>query len=63
MITFRDTWEWDICAGVLIAAEAGVTVSDRRGQDLVFNNEKAMTKGVIAASKPLHEEITNRLNI
>lgn len=63
MITFRDTWEWDICAGALIAAEAGVTVSDRRGQDLVFNNEKAMTKGVIAASKPLHEEITNRLNI
>ena len=40
MITFHDTWEWDICAGALIAAEAGVTVSDRRGQDLVFNNEK-----------------------
>jgi myo-inositol-1(or 4)-monophosphatase len=28
MLTFRDTWEWDIAAGAILIAEAGGTVSD-----------------------------------
>lgn len=63
MITFRNTWEWDICAGALIASEAGAVVSDRRGDNLTFNGASAMTKGVIAAPKSLCDEILNRLNI
>ena len=63
MITFRNTWEWDICAGALIASEAGAVVSDRRGENLTFNDASAMTKGVIAAPQALHDEILNRLNI
>ena len=31
MLTFRDTWEWDLAAGALIAAEAGAVVTDARG--------------------------------
>ena len=34
MITLRDTWDWDICAGALIAAEAGARVSDKAGNQL-----------------------------
>ena len=63
MITFRNTWEWDICAGALIVAEAGAVVSDCRRARLSFNGASAMTKGVIAAPQPLHDEILNRLNI
>lgn len=63
MITFRGTWEWDICAGALIASKAGAVVSDRRGKKLQFNGASAMTKGVITAPKPLHDEILSRLNI
>ena len=28
MLSFRDTWEWDVAAGDLIAREAGALVSD-----------------------------------
>ena len=63
MITFRDTWEWDICAGALIAAEAGGLVSDRLGQALHFNRATAMTKGVIAAPHVLHREILAQLDV
>ena len=63
MITFRNTWEWDICAGALIASEAGAVVSDRRGARLQFNVASAMTKGMIAASQTVHYEILQRLNI
>jgi myo-inositol-1(or 4)-monophosphatase len=31
MLTFRDTWEWDIAAGAILIAEAGGTVSDASG--------------------------------
>ena len=31
MLTFRDTWEWDVAAGRLIAREAGAAVTDRAG--------------------------------
>ena len=54
MITFRDTWEWDICAGVLIAAEAGGVVSDRRGEALRFNKSRPITKGAVVAGPRLH---------
>ena len=63
MITFRDTWEWDICAGALIAAEAGAVVSDCRNARLKFNGASAMTKGIVAATQTVHDEIFSRLNI
>lgn len=63
MITFRDTWEWDICAGALIAAEAGAVVSDCRDARLKFNGALAMTSGIVAATQAVHDEIFSRLNI
>ena len=57
MITFRDSWEWDICAGALIAAEAGGVVSDRRGETLRFNKARPTTKGAVVAGPRLHNDI------
>jgi hypothetical protein len=39
MLTFRDTWEWDIAAGAILIAEAGGTVSDASGARIAFNKE------------------------
>ena len=36
MLTLRHTWEWDIAAGTLIAAEAGGSAFDRTGGALHF---------------------------
>ena len=60
MITFRDSWEWDLCAGALIAAEAGGVVSDRSGEALRFNKTLPITKGVVVAGPRLHHEIMKR---
>lgn len=61
MLTFRDTWEWDIAAGALIAACAGAMVTDRHGKPLVFNEGHPKTAGVIAAAPGVHRAIAARL--
>jgi len=61
MITFRDTWEWDIAAGSLICRCAGAQVTDRTGKDLCFNSPDAKTAGVIATNPALHRAIMARL--
>ena len=57
MITFRDSWEWDIAAGDLILREAGAVTSDRTGGRLIFNNPHPQVGGVIAAGPAVHGEI------
>lgn len=61
MLTFRDSWEWDIAAGALIAIEAGAMVTDRHGEALSFNSPKAQTKGVVSSGRKLHPKILSRL--
>lgn len=61
MLTLRDTWDWDIAAAALIAAEAGATVTDRHGVPLRFNTARAQNAGVIAASAPLHRRLLHGL--
>jgi myo-inositol-1(or 4)-monophosphatase len=60
MVTFRDSWEWDIAAGALIATEAGAEVTDRDGAPLVFNNPTPLLPGVITAGAPLHTALMAR---
>ena len=62
MITFRDSWEWDVAAGDLILREAGAVTSDRFNAPLVFNNSKPKVAGVLAANVALHNEATKRIN-
>jgi myo-inositol-1(or 4)-monophosphatase len=61
MMTFRDSWEWDVAAGALIAAEAGAAVTDRTGAPLRFNTPHRQTPGLIAAPPALHAEALSRL--
>ena len=48
MMTLRHSWEWDIAAGALIAAEAGGCALDRTGTPLRFNNADPRLNGVVA---------------
>jgi myo-inositol-1(or 4)-monophosphatase len=61
MLTFRDTWEWDIAAGDLIAREAGARVTDRLGAALILNNPLPMVPGLVVAAPELHGDILRRL--
>ena len=54
MLTFRQTWEWDIAAGALIIAEAGGRATDMAGQPLRFNAASPKVAGVLAAAPELH---------
>ena len=63
MLTLRDAWEWDIAAGTLICAEAGVTITDRRNQPLSFNNAPPQQAGVLAASAALHAGFLRHLAV
>lgn len=61
MMTLKDTWEWDIAAGTLIASEAGAVVTTRHGTAPVFNNAVPMLPGIVAAGRVLHAAILDRL--
>lgn len=62
MLTLRDSWEWDIAAGALIASRAGARVTDKTGHPLAFNAARPLANGVIAASSALHAEILGQLS-
>ena len=59
-LTFRDSWEWDIAAGALIAMEAGARASDSFGGPLVFNGPSGLLPGLIAAGPRLHAALVHQ---
>ncbi|MFM9937353.1 MAG: inositol monophosphatase family protein, partial [Novosphingobium sp.] len=61
MLTLRDSWEWDIAAGALIATRAGARVTDKTGLPLSFNAARPLANGVIVASTDLHAQISGHL--
>jgi len=61
MLTLRDTWEWDVAAGDLIAQEAGAIVTTRENRPARYNNPKPLLSGMIAAPKWLHPQFIARL--
>ncbi|MBT8408049.1 MAG: 3'(2'),5'-bisphosphate nucleotidase CysQ [Alphaproteobacteria bacterium] len=61
MLTLRDSWEWDIAAGALIATEAGASVTDRRGARLQFNSPGAQTAGVVVGAPDIHAGLLDHL--
>lgn len=61
MLSLRQAWEWDIAAGALIAARAGATVSNRRGEAVTFNAEVPRSNGLLAAAPGLHAHLIARL--
>lgn len=49
--------EWDVCAGVLLAEEAGAKVTDLNGRPFAFNQADTLRNGVIAANPSLYPEV------
>ncbi|MFV2002735.1 MAG: inositol monophosphatase [Paracoccaceae bacterium] len=62
MLSLRDTWEWDIAAGTLLAREAGATVTDRHGAAPAFNNAQPKIAGLLVAGPDLHASLIARLS-
>ena len=61
MLTLRNSWEWDIAAGDLLLREAGATITDKTGSQLLFNNATPQLNGVVAGGKFLHAKISEAL--
>ena len=47
-------WDWDVCAGALIGAEAGARVSDHRGRAYAFNRPTPQQASLVCAAPALH---------
>jgi myo-inositol-1(or 4)-monophosphatase len=61
LATLRWGNEWDVAAAVLIASEAGATVSDALGQPLAFNQRDPQAFGVLASVPGIHAAAVERL--
>jgi len=61
ILSLRPTWEWDIAAGSLIAAQSGAQVTDRLGLPIVFNQAHPQANGLLAANPGLHAALAARL--
>jgi myo-inositol-1(or 4)-monophosphatase len=53
-------WDWDVCAGALIAAEAGAKVSDHHGRPYRFNRPDPRQASLLCAAPALHPLILDR---
>jgi myo-inositol-1(or 4)-monophosphatase len=60
MLAFRETWEWDVAAGELIAREAGAVVTDAAGAPTIYNRPHPALPGMIAASPAVHAALVAR---
>ena len=59
-IAIGPKWDWDICAGALIAEEAGAVVSDHHGRPWRFNQADPRQNSLICAAPALHPLIVRR---
>ena len=59
-IALTPKWDWDICAGALIAQEAGAVVSDHHGQPWHFNQADPRQNSLICSAPALHPLIVRR---
>ena len=61
MLTLRSTWEWDVAAGTLIAAEAGATACTTDGAAPQFNNPDPKLPGLVVATPFIHAGLMQAL--
>jgi myo-inositol-1(or 4)-monophosphatase len=55
--------EWDVAAGALLIAEAGGTISDGRGHDLIFNRREPRYSGIIATGPSCPDTLMRQLKL
>lgn len=61
LATIRWGNEWDVAASILLAREAGATVTDAIGRKLRFNQPRPQFFGVMAAAPGIHAAAVERL--
>ncbi len=61
LATLRWGNEWDVAASILLAREAGATVTDAIGRKLRFNQPRPQFFGVMAAAPGIHTAAVDRL--
>jgi len=61
LATLRWGNEWDVAASILLAREAGATVTDAIGRKLRFNQPRPQFFGVMAAAPGIHAAAVERL--
>ena len=59
-IALTPKWDWDVCAGALIAEEAGAVVSDHHGGAWRFNQADPRQNSLICSAPALHPLIVRR---
>lgn len=59
-IALTPKWDWDVCAGALIAEEAGARVSDHHGRSWVFNRPDPRQASLVCSAPALHPLILRR---
>jgi myo-inositol-1(or 4)-monophosphatase len=59
-IALTPKWDWDVCAGALIASEAGAKVSDHHGHEWRFNQPDPRQNSLICSAPGLHPLIVRR---
>lgn len=59
-INLTPKWDWDICAGALIAGEAGAQVSDHHGRPWLFNQPDPRQNSLVCSAPALHPLIIRR---
>jgi len=52
--------EWDLAAGVLLVEEAGGTVTDHRGERMIYNRAVPRFPSLVAAPTGLHTHLVER---
>ena len=62
MMSLRDSWEWDVCAGSLLITESGGIVLDRNLEPPVFNTKRQFISGIIAGTAAAVDLIGTNLN-
>jgi myo-inositol-1(or 4)-monophosphatase len=59
-IALTPKFDWDVCAGALIAAEAGAHVSDHHGRPWLFNRPDPSQSSLVCSAPALHPLILRR---
>jgi myo-inositol-1(or 4)-monophosphatase len=59
-IALTPKWDWDVCAGALIAQEAGARVSDHHGRPWRFNRADPRQASLVCAAPALQPLIVRR---
>ncbi|ELZ14302.1 inositol monophosphatase [Halovivax asiaticus JCM 14624] len=56
-----DTYPWDVAAGIVIAREAGATITDDAGDPYPFELERNGRTPLLGSNGPLHERLLDHL--